>query len=123
MDLHISFKNMDRSQALQVYIQEKSEKLKKYFNGRISVSWNFSAEHLDKIAHCRLVGNNMDYFGEASAGDIHVAADMALDRIEKQLRKHKEIVKDHLHKGGHRVPAPVGAEGENSENDGSGEAE
>lgn len=98
MELHISFKNMDTSKALQVYTEEKSEKLKKYFNGRISVTWNFSVDALDKVAHCRLTGNNMDYFGEAKADDIHVSVDQALDKIEKQLRKHKEIVKDHLHK-------------------------
>ncbi|HAR41823.1 MAG TPA: ribosome-associated translation inhibitor RaiA [Bdellovibrionales bacterium] len=98
MDLHISFRNMDTSQALQVYTREKSEKLKKYFDGRISVSWNFSVEKLSKVAHCRLVGNNMDYFGEASTEDIHASVDQALTKIEKQLRKHKEIVKDHLHK-------------------------
>jgi len=98
MDLHISFRNMDTSQALQVYTREKSEKLKRYFNGRISVTWNFSVEKLSKVAHCRLVGNNMDYFGEASTEDIHASVDQALIKIEKQLRKHKEIVKDHLHR-------------------------
>lgn len=101
MDLHISFKNMDRSQALQVYVQEKSEKLKKYFHGRINVSWNFSIENIHRVAHCKLMGNNMHYFGEASHEDIHVAVDHALDKIEKQLKKHKEIVKDHLHKSAH----------------------
>ena len=105
MDLQISFRNMDTSQALQTYTKEKSEVLKKYFNGRITISWNFSIEKLNKVAHCRLVGNNMDYFGEASNEDIHVSIDQALDKIEKQLRKHKEIVKDHLHKNANaRLP-------------------
>ncbi|HLE00384.1 MAG TPA: ribosome-associated translation inhibitor RaiA [Bdellovibrionota bacterium] len=98
MDFHISFRNMDTSQALQVYTKEKSEKLKKYFNGRISVTWNFSVEKLTKVAHCRLVGNNMDYFGEAATDDLHSSVDHVVEKIEKQLRKHKEIVKDHLHK-------------------------
>ena len=89
---------MDTSQALQVYTKEKSEKLKKYFNGRISVTWNFSVEKLTKVAHCRLVGNNMDYFGEAATDDLHSSVDHVVEKIEKQLRKHKEIVKDHLHK-------------------------
>ena len=107
MDLQISFRNMDTSQAIQTFTKEKSEKLKKYFNGRISITWNFSIENLNKVAHCHLVGNNMDYFGEASTSDLHASIDSALERIEKQLRKHKEIVKDHLHKGDKfaRVPS------------------
>jgi len=113
MDLHISFKGLDRSQALQVYTQEKSEKLKKYFRGKINVHWNFSVENLTKIAHCRLTGNGMDYFGEASSDDLHVSIDHAVDKIEKQLRRHKEIVKDHLHKQAH--VGPVAAEATEAE--------
>ena len=83
MDLHISFKNMDRSQALQVYTKDKSEKLKKYFNGRISVSWNFSIENVNKIAHCRLTGNSMDYFGEGESDDIRSSLSYKLKRLLK----------------------------------------
>lgn len=101
MELNISFKNLDRSPALQVYTREKSEKLKKYFDGKIHVTWNFSSEKKDMVAHCRLVGNNMDYFGEGVTTDIHASVDLAVDKIEKQLRKHKEIVKNKLHKDGY----------------------
>ncbi len=102
MNLNISFKHMDASEALKQYTTEKSEKLRKYFKGNISVNWNFSAEKQSRIAHCHLLGNNMDYFGEASTEDMYASVDAALEKIEKQIRKHKEIVKDHLHKNGHR---------------------
>ncbi len=102
MDLHISFKHMDTSEALQTYTREKSEQLSKYFQGKISVTWNFSLESQNKVAHCHLVGNNMDYFAEGRTQDFHSSIDVALDKMERQLRKHKEIVKDHLHKHGHR---------------------
>lgn len=98
MHINISFKHMDTSDALRTYTTEKCEALKKYFNGKISVTWNFAIENQDRVAHCHLVGNNMDYFGEASTADFHASIDAALEKIEKQLRKHKEIVKDHLHK-------------------------
>lgn len=102
MQLNISFKHITPSDALKVFTEEKCEKLKKYFNGRITVNWNFTVENLSKVAHCHLVGNNMDYFGEGSTDDFHASVDVALDKIEKQIRKHKEIVKDHLHKKGHQ---------------------
>lgn len=98
MMLNFAFKNIDSSEALQAYTTEKSEKLNKYFNGKVHMTWNFKVEHDDRVAHCHLVGNNMDYFGEAQSQDFHASVDLALDKIEKQLRKHKEIVKDHLHK-------------------------
>ena len=102
MVLNLSFKNIDSSPALKTYTTEKSEKLKKYFHGQIHVTWTFSIESQDRIAHCHLVGNHMDYFGEAAAQDLYASVDLAIDKIERQLRKHKEIVKDHLHKNGNR---------------------
>lgn len=102
MNLNISFKHIDPSDALKVYTEEKCERLKKYFDGKINMTWNFTVENLSKIAHCHLVGNNMDYFGEGVTEDFHASVDMALDKIETQIRKHKEKVKDHLHKNGHR---------------------
>ena len=108
MELHYSFKQMDPSDSLREYTQEKSLKLTKYFHGKSHVTWTFSIEKLNRIVHCHLVGNHMDYFGEAMSEDFHTSIDSALEKIEKQIRKHKEIVKDHLH--GHKAPIP-GSEG------------
>lgn len=104
MNLNMSFKHMTASDSIKTYTEEKCAALTKYFKGNISVTWNFSAEKQLRVAHCHLVGNNMDYFGQAETEDLRASIDEAFDKIEKQIRKHKEIVKDHLHKNGHRVP-------------------
>jgi putative sigma-54 modulation protein len=88
---------MDPSKNLRAYAKEKSEKLEKYFRGRINVTWNFSHEKQNCVVHCHLVGKNVDYFGEAVTGDFRASIDLALEKVEKQIRKHKEVVKDHLH--------------------------
>ncbi len=106
MHLNVSFKHIDTSETLKEFIHEKSATLSKYFEGKISVNWNLTIEKLNKIAHCHLVGNNMDFFGEASTEDFKASIDSALEKIEKQIRKHKEIVKDHLHRNGHRASHP-----------------
>jgi putative sigma-54 modulation protein len=99
MELNISFKHMDTSDFLKTFIEGKSETFKKYFHGRISVTWTLTTEKQNCIAHCHVVGNNMDYFGEGIAEEFKAAIELTVDKIEKQLRKHKEIVKDHLHRG------------------------
>ena len=101
MNLTMTFKHMEASEAIKHYTREKSGKLAKYFDGKISVSWNFGVEKMEHIAHCHLVGNHMDYFGEASTEEMHQSIDLAIEKIEKQLRRHKEIVKDRLHKHHH----------------------
>lgn len=97
MNLQVSFKNIDSSPSLKEFIEGKSSTLKKYFDGKISVTWTIGLEHQAKIAHCHLVGNNMDYFGEGSTEEFKASVDVALEKIEKQVRKHKEIIKDHKH--------------------------
>jgi putative sigma-54 modulation protein len=105
MEINVSFKQMSASDVSRDYAQEKSERLKKYFQGKIIVKWSFAVDKLQKIAHCHLLGNNMDYFAESSTEDLRASIDETIDKIEKQVKKHKEIVKDHLHRNGHRLPA------------------
>lgn len=100
MKLNISFKHVDPSDALKSVIEEKSESLKKFFDGRITVDWVISKENINRIVHCHLVGNGMNYFGEGSTSDFRASVDQAFDKIETQLRKHKEIVTSH-HGHGH----------------------
>ena len=95
MIIHISFKNVDHSDALKVYTEEKCAKIAKYFEGKITLNWNFSIENKNKIAHVHMLGNHIDLFGEASTEDFHASVDGAIARIEKQIRKHKEIVTNH----------------------------
>ncbi len=95
MNLSISFKHMESNESLKAFVQEKSDTLSKYFQGKISVTWNLTTERQNRIAHCHLVGNNMDYFGEGSTDDFKASIDVALDKIETQIRKHKEKLKDH----------------------------
>ncbi|MBI2712215.1 MAG: ribosome-associated translation inhibitor RaiA [Bdellovibrio sp.] len=95
MNLNISFKNMNSSDAMKEFIREKSESLKKYFQGKVSVTWTLSMENQSRVAHCHAVGNSMDYFGDGDTEDFKASVDLALDKIEKQIRKHKEIVKNH----------------------------
>jgi len=54
----------------------------------------FSEEKQDQIAHCHLTGNNMDYFGEAKTSSLYASIDQGIVKIEKQIQKHKEIIKD-----------------------------
>jgi len=100
VNLKTSFKHIEPTDALKKHIEEKSLKLNKYFKGRINVSWNITFEKQTAVAHCHLVGNSMDYFGEADAPNFFAAVDVVVDKIERQVRKHKEQVRDHLHAGG-----------------------
>lgn len=98
MMINIRLKNLELTETTKGQVNTHSEKLAKYFDGRIHITWNFEQERGIFIAHCHLVGNHMDYFGEGRADTFLASVDLALEKIERQLRKHKEIVTDHLHR-------------------------
>ena len=108
MNLDIAFKEMDPTEAIKNVARDKSEKLAKYFQGRTHVTWHFCVENTQQVARCHLVGNAMDYHSEAHTEDLYKSIDEAIGKMERQIRKHKEIVTDHLHKNGHRVPRTIG---------------
>ena len=104
MNIHVTFKNMNPSDSLRTFIEEQSQGLAKYFHGKITLTWVLSHEKHHHIAHCHLVGDHMDYYGDESTQDFKASIDLVFDKLEKQVRKHKEIVKDHLHKAQMKDP-------------------
>jgi putative sigma-54 modulation protein len=102
MNIQMSFQHLAPNDAAKTYATEKSQTLQRYFDGRVSVIWHFSIDAGEAVARCQLKGSHMDYHGEARAEALHAAIDLAIDKVERQIRKHKEIVKDHLHKAAHR---------------------
>ena len=101
MIIDFAFKHMPASDSLRDHANAKCEKLKRYFDGKIHVKWNFTREHEEFIAHCHLLGNHIDFFGEATETDAVAAIDEAVMRIEKQIKKQKEIVSNHHHGNPH----------------------
>lgn len=98
MIVDIHFKHMDSSDSLRDYANEKSLKLKKYLDGKVHATWTFDKEHGEFISHCHVVGSHIDLFGEGRSEEAYATVDMAVAKLEKQLRRHKEIITNH-HKG------------------------
>lgn len=98
MHIHMTFKHMDATEALKTHVNEKSERLRKFIGENVECTWIFFIEADDHVADLRVHGPHIDYFAQAKTGDLYQSIDEAVTKIEKQLRKHKEIVKDHLHR-------------------------
>lgn len=97
MKVKISFKHLEHTPSLDARITEKTQKLKKFFEGNVSVQWTCSVKDGQHISDVKLFGNNFEYFACAKADSLYKTIDMALDKIEKQLEKRKSKWKDHIH--------------------------
>lgn len=95
MNIKTSFIHMESSDAAKFYAEKRSEHFKKYFHGKISVHWSFKVEKQSQIAHCHVMGDSLDYFAEASLETLNASIDEVAAKIERQLKKKKEIVTNH----------------------------
>ena len=95
MQIKISYKHIESSTAIDEITQKKSEKLKKYFHGKLNLNWNFSVEKQNQIAHCHLTGDHIDFYAEATTSSIYASIDQVVSQLDRQVRKNKELVTNH----------------------------
>ena len=102
MNFKFTFKHMKTSDALRAYAQEKiADKVEKFVTKPIEVRVTFGVEHMKNQIHLSLyAGDGFDVQAEQEADDMYAAVDLLVDKLEIQLRKHKEKLKDHKHDGG-----------------------
>lgn len=99
MQISISGKQIDIGSSLQEHVKDRLEKgVKKYFDRAVNSNVVFSKEaHLFRADILVNEGTGKGFIikGNSSSDDIYTAFDSALLRIEKQLRKYKNKIKDH----------------------------
>lgn len=118
MNVHVSFRHMESSDMARDYAVSKLERVTdKYVQGRIDADVVLSVEKFRHIATLRLQIKNLTVKAEASSEDMYSSIDLVLDKVERQLRRHKERLRDYQPSNGEArsfrmsvVRPPEGAE-------------
>ncbi|HET6284006.1 MAG TPA: ribosome-associated translation inhibitor RaiA [Polyangia bacterium] len=98
MQLSTTFRHMDASQAVRDYVVEKLDKIRKYFNkDPISAHAVFSVERgFNHVADINLtLPNGILINAKETTEDMYSSIDLATARIERQVRKWKDKIRDH----------------------------
>ena len=97
MQLDVTFRNIDSSEALKTYANQKVERVKKYVDRPMEAHVVLSTErhemHADIQIHVHQ--SNLVLRGKAVHNDMYAALDLAIDKIERQLRRYKSKLKSH----------------------------
>lgn len=99
MQLEITGQNVEITQALRAYISEKTDRLTRHFDNLISGHFVL---HLAKVNHTaegtiQVAGRTNPIHAEAQAEDMYAAIDALMDKLDRQVRRHKGKVTDHRH--------------------------
>lgn len=100
MQVTMTFRHMEQSDALKAYAEEKLERVTKYIDSPINVQVYFSVEK--KIRHIvEIVINSKGVSTKASEAthDMYASIDAVIDKIERQLVRYKEKIKAHKPNG------------------------
>lgn len=94
MKLRIQSVNFDATEKLQEYISKKVSKLEKFFDEIMNVEIYLKVvkpeSATNKEAEIKVSMPNVDFFASKTCDTFEEAADLSLEAIEKQIRKHKE---------------------------------
>jgi putative sigma-54 modulation protein len=103
MQLSTTFRHMDASQAVREYAAERLEKIRKYFNkDPISAHAVFSVERgFHHVADLNItLPSGIVINAKETTEDMYSSIDLAAARIERQVRKWKDKIRDHKPHGG-----------------------
>ncbi len=95
MQVNVTFRHMESSETLKEYAVEKIDKIKKYLAEPIEVHYVLAVEKFRHIADVTINANGITIKGEESTQDMYSAIDLVNSKIERQVKKYKERLKDH----------------------------
>ena len=109
MQTTISARHGHLSQASQDKIKEKVEVLRKFFDRLTAIAVTVDLEHQERaILEIRARAEHHDEFvAVAEAETIFAALDGAVEKMENQLRRSKERLKEHRAVGHKHLEPPV----------------
>lgn len=109
MDIRVLGKNMSVTEGMKTHLREKLTKFEKYAPRLIESHVVLKKEKYLYYAEITLLARNLRAYGEASSKEnVFTAIDLAYVRVEKQLKKFREKLKDH-HKRGSAAGAKIAA--------------
>lgn len=95
MQLNITGHHVDITDAMHNYVSSKLEKLERHFDHVTNVHVILSVEKVRQKAEATVHISGGNLFADAENDDMYAAIDAMTDKLDRQIRKHKEKLKDH----------------------------
>src|SRR5438093_6658540 len=95
MQVNITFRHLDSTEALKSHVVEKVQHIQRYIDRPTEAH---AVLYVDNLAHHADISMKAGPFflrGRAKSEDMYASIDAAAEKIERQLKKHKDKLKDH----------------------------
>jgi len=111
MNLKISGHHLEITPSLREYVESKLERIKRHFDNVIDVTVILTVDSLTEKDKRQRADINLNLRGkdlhvESEAQDMDAAIDLLMDKLDRQVLKHKNKIQDHQHEGIKRYSGP-----------------
>ncbi|WP_162047252.1 ribosome hibernation promoting factor [Vibrio taketomensis] len=95
MQININGHHVDLTDSMQDYVNEKFQKLERFFDHINSINVVLKVEKLRQIAEATLHVNQAEIHASSDDENMYAAIDSLTDKLVRQLNKHKEKLNSH----------------------------
>ena len=95
MQININGHHIDLTDSMQDYVNTKFDKLERFFDQITNVQVILRVEKLRQIAEATLHVSQGELHATAESDNMYAAIDELVDKLVRQLNKHKEKLSSH----------------------------
>lgn len=102
MQVNVSGHHIEITPALKDHLNSKLDRIERHFDNVTSVHCILTVEKLRHKAEAKINVTGSTIFAEAVEGDMYAAIDSMVDKLDRQIVKHKEKLTDHHARESHK---------------------
>lgn len=99
MNLYLSAHHLEITPAIRDYVTGKLGRITRHFDHVIDVNVKLSVDRLDQKVEANVHLSGKDIFAESHDPDMYAAIDTLIDKLDRQIIKHKEKHNGHRSSG------------------------
>ena len=94
MQTSVTFKNLDPSDTLKSYVGEKLDRFDRLLDNPAEANVVLLVEKFRHTAEISINGDRLTINGKEETNDMYSAIDIVLDKLEKQIKKSKDKIRE-----------------------------
>ena len=102
MQINFTGHRMEVTPSLRAFTEEKFDRLERHFDKITAINVIFDVEKLRQIAEATIFISKGEVHASSESEDMYTAIDTLVDKLDRQLIKHKEKMIDHRDHRDHR---------------------
>ena len=105
MNISITFRHMEPSEAIKEYSRKRVAKLQKFLRQPMRAKVTLSVDKLNHVAETQISAGGEHIEAKESSEDMYASIDKVIDKLERQINDHKSQAQDRKRRAGKGPPS------------------